>query len=99
MLGTKLTMPLMSCTALIFPGNNLTIHNSNIRLAVLLIYCYYIFFFFLTAWEMKVDYTFPRRIFSSKKSTQAKILNGKQPSQLWFYENLFKCSFMRIARS
>ena len=46
-----------------------------IRFAVLLIQFYFnIFFLFLIAWKMEVDYIFPHRIFSSKKSTCAKIL-------------------------
>ena len=34
----------------------------------------YLFFFFLTAWKMEIDYIFRRRIFSSKKSARPKIL-------------------------
>ena len=43
--------------------------------AVLSIYCYFnILFFLMTARKMKINYIFPRKIFSSKTSARANIL-------------------------
>ena len=45
-----------------------------LKFEVLLIYCYFYYFFsFLTVCEMEIDYISPRSIFSSKKLAYAKI--------------------------
>ena len=57
------------------------------------------FFSFLTAWKMEIDYIFPSRIFSSKKSARAKIFtewktalsnenqNSNKSCKIWNFAN------------